>query len=41
MQPDGLGLLQGCATEGPPGHMAVKKCLLGSLFFTGIPSGGP
>ena len=25
MQPDGLSLLQGCATEWPPGHMAVKK----------------
>ena len=40
MQPDGLSLLQGCATEGLPGHMAVKKCLLEACFLQASPLEG-
>ena len=29
MQPDGLSLLQGCATEWPPGHMVQPTPLEG------------
>ena len=37
---DGLSLLQGCATEWPPGHMAVKKCLLEACFLQATPLEG-
>ena len=40
MQPDGLSLLQGCATEWPPGHMAVKKCLAEACFLQASPLEG-
>ena len=40
MQPECLGLLQGCATEGLPGHMAVKKCLLEACFLQATPLEG-